>query len=209
MLSRPALLTVVLSAAAVAGYLTYRTLDRGAGASAPAIGTQPEAAAPAEPQRELAATLPQFTLGNLAGDPQPITSWPGKPLIINFWATWCAPCLREIPMLKEFQTANSDIQVVGIAVDRRPAVETFAPTMDFNYPILIGQNDAWAAAAMFGVDFYALPFTVFTGADGSVLGVHTGELHAEHLTQLRSVLDALAGGRLDVTAARSRLAGRQ
>ena len=208
MLSRPVLLTGVLSAAAVAGYFAYRGLTAD-GADPQPVATAPQADSPAAPQRELAARLPEFTLGNLAGEPQSIASWPGKPLLINFWATWCAPCLREIPMLKEFQTANPDLQVIGIAVDRRPAVESFAPGMAFNYPILIGQSDAWEAAAAFGVDFYALPFTVFTGGDGSVLGVHTGELHAEHLETLRSILDGLAAGRLDVAAARARLAGRQ
>lgn len=204
MLSRPALLTVVLSAAAVAGYLAYRAIIGDVELAPADVAT--DAAAP---QRPLADRLPEFTLENLAGERQSIGSWPGKPLLINFWATWCAPCLREIPMLKEFQAANPELQVVGIAVDRRPAVEQFAPTMEFNYPILIGQSDAWEAAAAFGVDFYALPFTIFTGGDGSVLGVHTGELHAEHLEAFHSILDGLATGRLDVASARGRLAGRQ
>jgi thiol-disulfide isomerase/thioredoxin len=198
---------LVLSAAAALGYLTYRALapsDQPPRAGNSATG----AAEPVARRPELAARLPEFTLENLAGEQQSIASWPGKPLIINFWATWCAPCLREIPMLKEFQTANPGLQVVGIAVDRRAPVETFAATMQFNYPVLVGQNDAWEAAAAFGVDFYALPFTVFTGADGSVLGVHTGELHAEHLSNLTSILGELAAGTVDVAAARSRLAGR-
>jgi thiol-disulfide isomerase/thioredoxin len=200
MLRRPALLTVVLSAAAIGGYLTYRALI-GDPAATPVTGQYHAAH-----ELALADRLPEFSLGNLAGEPQSIGSWPGKPLLINFWATWCAPCLREIPMLKEFQDANTDLQVVGIAVDQRPAVETFAATAAFNYPVLIGQNEAWEAAAAFGVDFYALPFTVFTGADGSVLGVRTGELHPEHLEQFRTTVDGVARGRFDVATARQRLA---
>lgn len=209
MLRRPALLTVVLSAAAISGYITYRALVGGPAVTPVTEWAAEQDHAAHEHERALADRLPEFSLDNLAGEPQSIASWPGKPLLINFWATWCAPCLREIPMLKEFQDANADLQVVGIAVDQRPAVETFAATIAFNYPILIGQSEAWEAAAAFGVDFYALPFTVFTGADGSVLGVHTGELHAEHLEVFRTTLDGIARGRLDVAAARQRLAGRQ
>ena len=112
-------------------------------------------------------------------------------------------------MLKEFQTAHADaMQVVGIAVDRREPVVGFADKMQFNYPILMGESDAWEAAAKFGVDFYALPFTVFTAADGSVLGVHTGELEPEQLENVTATLDDLTAGKITVTEARERLAGR-
>ena len=196
--SRPVLLTAVLSAAAVLGYVAYRGLapngvDRG-----------PSGSASGEPAALAVATLPDFSLGNLAGEPQSILSWPGKPLLINFWATWCAPCLREIPMLKELQAARPDLQVVGIAIDKRDPVVEFAGNIDFNYPILIGQNEAWAAAGAMGVNIYALPFTIFTAGDGSILGVHTGELHAEHLERFRVIVDELAAGRITVDEARSR-----
>jgi thiol-disulfide isomerase/thioredoxin len=199
--SRPVLLTAVLSAAAVLGYVAYRTVtpvgeavvDEGPAAAAPALTV---------------STLPDFSLGNLAGEQQSIQSWPGKPLLINFWATWCGPCLREIPMLKELQTARPDLQVVGIAIDKRDLVVEFAGNTQFNYPILIGQNEAWAAAAALGVNIYALPFTIFTGADGSILGVHTGELHAEHLETFRTVSDDLASGKIGIDEARSRIADR-
>jgi thiol-disulfide isomerase/thioredoxin len=211
--ARPALLTVALSAAAVLGYLSYRTL------SAPS-STEPVVDIPAsaiigsdadeapEDDRKLAETLPDFTLDSLPGGPQSIKSWPGKPLLINFWATWCGPCLREIPMLREFQSGHSDLQVVGIAVDKRDLVVGFNDRMPFNYPVLIGESDGWDAAAAFGVGVYALPFTVFTSADGSVLGVHTGELHAEHLENLTAILGDLGQAKIDLAEARARLAGR-
>jgi thiol-disulfide isomerase/thioredoxin len=199
--SRPVLLTAALSAAAVLGYFTYRSLNStdvtpGDGQKAPTIGAQALAV----------ETLPEFSLGNLAGEQQSIKSWPGKPLLINFWATWCGPCLREIPMLKELQTARPELQVVGIAIDKPELVVGFADNMQFNYPILVGQSEAWAAAAALGVNIYALPFTVFTGGDGSILGVHTGELHAEHLDAFSTVAADLAAGRIDVSEARTRIA---
>jgi thiol-disulfide isomerase/thioredoxin len=199
--SRPVLLTAALSAAAVLGYLTYRGLAPDA--DTPSTGFDGAAATAAPPA---VATLPDFSLANLAGEQQSIQSWPGKPLLINFWATWCAPCLREIPMLKELQTARPDLQVVGIAIDKPDLVTKFAGDMQFNYPILVGQAEAWAAAAALGVNIYALPFTIFTGGDGSILGVHTGELHAEHLESFRAVADDLGAGRIGVEQARRRLA---
>lgn len=205
--SRPALLTMTLSAAAVLGYLTYRGLSQPPEREAVDLRAL-EGAPVAETESRLADQLPDFELDSLPGERQSIRSWPGKPLLINFWATWCGPCLREIPMLKEFQTANADVQVVGIAIDKRDPVVTFADNMQFNYPIMIGESEAWDAAAAFGVDFYALPFTVFTAGDGSVLGVHTGELHPEHLENLRAVLTDLAAGQVDVAEARKRMAGR-
>jgi hypothetical protein len=108
-------------------------------------------------------------------------------------------------MLKELQTSRPDLQVVGIAIDKREPVVKFASDLQFNYPILIGQNEAWAAAGALGVNIYALPFTIFTGGDGSILGVHTGELHAEHLERFQSVVDDLAAGRINVDEARSRV----
>jgi thiol-disulfide isomerase/thioredoxin len=201
--SRPVLLTGVLCAAAVLGYLAYRSLGTTGEAPATVTGDAPAAATPQTVEK-----LPDFSLGNLAGEPQSIHSWPGKPLLINFWATWCAPCLREIPMLKELQTTRPDLQVVGVAIDKRDPVVEFAGNIQFNYPILIGQAEAWAAAAALGVNIYALPFTIFTAADGSILGVHTGELHSEHLEEFSTIVDDLAAGRIDLEQARSRIAGR-
>jgi thiol-disulfide isomerase/thioredoxin len=213
-------MTAVLSGAAVLGYLTYRATLGSSGDSAPetaaSIDFGENLAAEHEEGHDhgadegpgFAERLPEFSLDTLAGTQQSISSWPGKPLLINFWATWCGPCLREIPMLKEYQTGQADVQVVGIAVDRRDPVLAFADQMQFNYPILIGEKGGWEAAAAFGVSVYALPFTVFTAGDGSVIGVHTGELHQEHLQELSSVVGDLRDGKIDVATARARLAGR-
>jgi thiol-disulfide isomerase/thioredoxin len=211
--ARPALVTAALSAAAALGYLTYRALlpPPAPETSAESIRFGEDLANESEAQTapsKLVERLPEFSLETTDGTQRSISSWPGKPLLINFWATWCGPCLREIPMLKEFQAGRSELQVVGIAIDQREPVLTFAEKMQFNYPILIGQNGGWDAAAAFGVEVFALPFTVFAGPDGSVLGVHTGELHPEHLENLAAVLDDLRDGKIDVATARARVAGR-
>jgi thiol-disulfide isomerase/thioredoxin len=200
-MARTALVTLLLSSSAVLAYIGYRALD---------LVPVPEAAqivAASEPVE----MLPEFTLDNPDGVPQSIGSWPGKALIVNFWATWCAPCLREIPLLADYQETYGErfLQVVGIAVDQADPVRAFMAEIEFNYPVLIGQSDAMDAAASFGVEFYGLPFSVFTDTAGHVLGVHTGELHAEDLDDLISVLDDLETGATDVSRARARLAGRR
>ena len=156
--SRPCSLTAALSAAAVLGYSELPRYRR----RGPAADRKRRTPTPPPSHRRPSRPLPDFSLAILAGEQQSIQSWPGKPLLINFWATWCAPCLREIPMLKELQTARPDLQVVGIAIDKPDLVAKFAADIEFNYPILIGQNEAWDAAAALGVNIFALPFTIFT-----------------------------------------------
>jgi thiol-disulfide isomerase/thioredoxin len=203
----PALLTVILSAAAGLGYFGFRVLTAGDSA-APEAPTPAPAALEAPPQRSLVASLPDFSLQNLSGDDVPISTWAGKPMLLNFWATWCGPCRKEIPMLKDFQSQHPAWQVVGIAIDREPAVQSYAKDMQFNYPILVGETAAMNAAATLGVDVIALPFSIFVGANGQVLGMHTGELHPEHLDNLDAVLTDLGTGTIDADAARARLAGK-
>ena len=88
--------------------------------------------------------LPAFSLADRSGKPISITSFAGRSLIINFWATWCAPCRREIPLLQALQTewASRGTTVVGIAVDHRDPVLEFADRFKMTYPLLIGEQDA-------------------------------------------------------------------
>jgi thiol-disulfide isomerase/thioredoxin len=188
--------TAALSLLAAAAYFALRNVG---------IGPEPEPSP--ESSTSTAAPhmrLPEFVLDDLNGTPTPISSWPDKPLIVNFWATWCAPCLREIPMLKAFQGEHPDIQIVGIAIDSVEPVRAFAADIEFNYPVLVGPA-AMDAAIAFGIEYLALPLTVFVGADQVVLSAHMGELHPEHLANAEAVFTDLAAGRSDHAAARARL----
>jgi thiol-disulfide isomerase/thioredoxin len=131
--------------------------------------------------------------------------------LINFWATWCAPCLREMPMLQTLQQERKDkpLEVIGIAIDRLNAVETFINENGVTYPILVGQTEAMEAAEQFGDEFVALPFTVFTAPGGDVLYLHSGELHLEQLREILSVTDQVTDGRITADEARERLNPRQ
>ena len=186
---------MVLATSAVAGYLSYSRL-------------MPEATRPLQPPSVL--ELPDIILPDLTGTPRAIRSWAAeRSLLINFWATWCAPCLREIPLLTAFQAdQNPQVQVIGIAVDRLEDVTAFTPQMQFNYPILVGQSEAMEAASAFGVEFLALPFTVFTAPQGEILAVHTGEITSGDLDNYAAVLADIAAGLVSLTEARQRLSGR-
>ncbi|NNC64189.1 MAG: TlpA family protein disulfide reductase [Gammaproteobacteria bacterium] len=186
----PIVATVVLSVIAIAVYAGIRLMPAGNTVSQSALDVR---------------TLPEFSMPDLNGTDTSIQSWPGQALVVNFWATWCAPCLREIPMLKAYQQQHPEVQIVGIALDTGEAVQAFAEDIEFNYPILVGSGGFEAAAAL-GAEYVALPLTVFVAADARVYGTHMGELHAEHLEEFTAANAGLASGTLDFSAAQALIA---
>ena len=142
--------------------------------------TTPQLAAPAATPT-LATTIPDFKLADRNGDMKGLRDFGDKALIVNFWATWCAPCRREIPLLEKLQAEHGDegFQVVGIAIDFRDKVLAYADEMKIGYPLLIGEQEALDAVAAFGIDMVGLPFTVFTDRQGRVVATHMGELHSD------------------------------
>ena len=148
-----------------------------------------------------------FTLPDLDGEPRDFSEWHGKGRIVNFWATWCAPCRREIPLLKQTQAEHGDdgLQVIGIAVDFVEDVIAYAEDVQFNYPVLVGQEDAMAVAEASGVPFIGLPFTLVVTPEGEMLAAHMGEIHAPQIDTIVDVLSRLAAGDTDIEAARAEL----
>ena len=211
---RPTLVTAILSVAALAGYASYRLTIGSAptpaptGATAGPMAGQPDAHGHAEADEApgLADRMPDIVLDDLAGTPTSLASLADRPLLINFWATWCAPCLREIPLLKAFHDEQPGIDVVGIAVDRLEPVLEYAEDMQFNYPSLIGQTEAYEAMVVFRNDAQVMPFSVFSAPGGAILGIHYGELHAEDLDNFAGTIAALEAGSIDLEAARERIA---
>ena len=120
--------------------------------------------------------LRDFELIGLNGLIYQSSQWNNKAKLINFWATWCAPCRSEIPLLNKTQNDYSGmtIQIIGIAVDLFDDVVSYSKETEFNYPILIGEEDAIAIAEDSGVDFIGLPFTMVVTKDNDILKTHIG-----------------------------------
>jgi thiol-disulfide isomerase/thioredoxin len=193
---------VIAVAAAAAGFGTYRI-------SVPPQGEPlPAAEAVAEPAPSEAAAvqmLPDFSLQDRDGAVRSIKSWPGKSMIVNFWATWCAPCRREIPLLKELQQTRGaeGFQVVGVAVDFRDDVLKYAADIGIDYPLLIGEQDGLEAVTKFGVESVGFPFTVFTDSQGRIVALHLGELTRPQSEVLIGVVTQVNRGELTPEAARA------
>lgn len=135
---------------------------------------------PAPAKKAIPDTLPDITLADRDGKPTRLASFGGRPLMVNFWATWCAPCRREIPLLNRLRAERKpqNAEIVGIAVDFKDDVLKFAQKVPLNYPLLIGEEDGLAAAEAFGMGM-AFPFSVFVDSQNRILTVKIGELHED------------------------------
>jgi len=129
-------------------------------------------------ERVLGATFP-----DLSGESRTIGDWKGKVLVVNFWATWCPPCLEEIPMFVRLQRqlGGQGLQFVGIAVDQHDKVVEFVARNAVNYPIMIGQLDAIKIAETAGNHSGGLPYTLIFDRSGQLVSRHSGGLTEKEL----------------------------
>jgi thiol-disulfide isomerase/thioredoxin len=165
------LFLVVAAAALAAGFLLH-----------PAQRARPPAAQPATST----ASLLDAALPDLSGQTQRLGQWRGKVLLVNFWATWCGPCRKEIPELVRAQATRGPggLQIVGIAIDDRDKVEPYAAQMSINYPVLIGGLDAMDLARAAGNELGGLPFTVIFARDGTLAHTELGTMDETKLAKL-------------------------
>jgi len=191
------LFAAVMLCAAIIGMSVYLELDTRSHANNGLPQTGQVSGAPEQ--------LPEFILNDLGGEPRNIREWSG-PLLINFWATWCAPCRREIPLLQTLHEDKAGIQVIGVAIDRLPDVESFVGEYGVTYPNLVGQEDAMQVSDLFGLSGLGLPFSVLTAADRSVLTVHVGEIDAGQLAEMVGIAKSYEAGGMTLAAAREQLA---
>ena len=142
--------------------------------------------AAADAKAEGKAAPLNFTLKDMNGVDVKLASFKGKPIVMNFWATWCGPCRAEIPSLVELNTqygeAGKDVVILGISVDDPvEKLKPYASQMHMNYPVLVGagRDDVQDA---FG-PLWGIPVTVFIDRDGKIAKKHSGIASKEQFEQ--------------------------
>ena len=126
--------------------------------------------------RGAAEVVMSSRLADMEGRQQPLSQWRGKVLVVNFWATWCAPCREEIPGFVRLQEKYGDrgLQFVGIAIDQRDKVQAFARDFGMNYPVLLGGFDSVEMSRQAGNRVGALPFTLVIDRTGQIVDRQLG-----------------------------------
>jgi len=184
----PAVLIGACVIAAAAGFGIYHLQKpaQQATAAAPAPADNVTAAAtPAAAQPETAPLDVAFT--DLDGKTHTLAEYKGKLVVVNFWATWCTPCLHEIPTLKKIQDdyGARGLQIVGPAVDDGDDVRKAAPGLAFNYPVFTGApEDMLDAMSRFGNSQGGLPFSVVIDGEGQIIARQLGEFSGVELAGL-------------------------
>jgi len=135
-------------------------------------------------------TRPEFALLDLEGNVRNIKDWDGRIVLLNFWATWCPPCLREIPDFIEVQEelGNHDFQIIGIAVDNEVDVRDFVQEKSVNYPVMAAEMEAIELSQRYGNSIGGLPFSAIIDKNGKITHTITGELSKD---RLKSILEQL------------------
>jgi len=126
----------------------------------------------------IGTTLPAFKLTDTEGNTVDTDKLKGKVLLVNFWATWCPPCKKEMPGFIELQDqyAQQGFQIVGIALDDEDSVRDFADTLGVNYPVMAAEYDGIALSREYGNHIGALPYSVFVDRRGTIIATKAGEL---------------------------------
>lgn len=129
------------------------------------------------------STATDFALRDLAGKTHSLADYRGKLVLLNFWATWCPPCRKEIPLFIELQRRyqNQGLQIVGISIDNPEAVARYWQEMRINYPLLLADETTFELMAAYGNRTGGLPYSVLIDANGKVRGVKIGAYHEQEL----------------------------
>ena len=161
---KQAVLIIIVAAIALAAGIGVRRL------SAPVMDARPSA-------------LVDFSLPDLSGTQRKASEWQGKILIINFWATWCPPCRKEIPefIALQEQYADKGVQFIGIAIEDREPVSQYLKSIKINYPILIGEDKGIELSQQLGNIINAVPFTVVVNPHGQIIHRQPGEFSRDQI----------------------------
>lgn len=171
--------TLIIGAAGLAGmvaagWLGWRETARKAPQANRAIA--PTVAAEPDPQKFFAARLP-----DLQGVEQAVSQWRGQPLVVNFWATWCPPCVKEIPDLNRLAAKHGQAKFLGVAVDTADNVRKFVVDIPIDYASVIAGHQGIELVRALGNTAGGLPFTVLFRPDGTIFEVVMGMVDPESL----------------------------
>lgn len=127
--------------------------------------------------------LTALTLTDSKGKPQKLSQWQGKFLLVNFWATWCAPCVQEMPELSELQKdlSKSNVQLLGLGIDSPSNIVEFGQKYQISYPLFVAGMEGTELSRQLGNQAAGLPFTVLISPDGILLKSYLGRLNIEQL----------------------------
>jgi len=133
---------------------------------------------PIAPESVIGTTVEDFSLSDSNGELRSLSEWKNKVIVLNFWATWCAPCREEIPAFVELQQhyQSKGLQFIGIALQQAEEVRGFMEEFNVNYPSLVGGDEVIQAAKRLGNDIGALPYTVIIDTRGEIVFTRRGPL---------------------------------
>jgi len=175
---------------AVAAGLSVYFLNQQQTQSTTKVLDKPLAAVFNEPQQMVGQQRPDFALPDLEGQQRHISEWDGQVVALNFWATWCSPCLKEIPEFIALQTKYADLglQFIGVALQQAEDVIDFVQAHGMNYPVLVGEMEVIKLAQDYGNHIGALPYTVIIDRQGQIAYVKYGLLAGEVAEEIINTL---------------------
>ena len=133
--------------------------------------------------------MSDFSLVNMKGESVSIDEFRGEKTLINFWATWCRPCRKEMPMLNGVFLSQdpSDFSVVGIAIDKPEKVTQFVAELGIDFPIMVGQSEAYDVMKALGNEALTLPYTILIDEEGKVVWSKNTELKHSDMDEVLGI----------------------
>jgi len=179
----------VIAIALIAGFSAYRYQSQGVESDA---GAEHSSAFNGAGRSEdfhlkiIGTHRPEFSMKDVHGQLRHINEWDGQVIAINFWATWCAPCLKEIPEFIHLQGKYADkgLQFIGIALQKPEEVLGFIEDQAMNYPVMAGEMEVVILAEQYGNELGALPYTVIIDKQGTVAFIKLGQLSMEEAEEV-------------------------
>ena len=161
----------------VVGILTAQWLGQGNADKAPSLSSKPI---------DVPEMRVDFTLQDMDGKPRSLSEWDGKVILLNFWATWCPPCRKEMPDFVELREELNEqpFEIIGVAIDRAEPVQDFVDEIGVNYPILLAELEGLKIMLAYGNQLTTLPYTVIIDQSGKVVEAFRTEVNKQQMLDI-------------------------